>query len=83
MHDAAILIERYGLVVVFVNVLLSQAGLPLPVYPTIIVAAALATNNMARIPEIVLAAVAGSLIADLAWFMASRQYGRRILGILC
>ncbi len=41
MHDIAGLIERYGLVVVFVNILLSQAGLPLPVFPTIVVAAAL------------------------------------------
>ena len=83
MHDIATLIERYGLIVVFVNIFLSQAGLPLPVYPTIIVAAALAAGSMVRIPEIVLAAVAGSLLADLSWFMASRQYGRRILGVLC
>jgi membrane protein DedA with SNARE-associated domain/rhodanese-related sulfurtransferase len=83
LHDIAVLIERYGLIVVFVNIFLSQAGLPLPVYPTIVVAAALAAGNVARIPEIVLAAVAGSLLADVAWFLASRQYGRRILGILC
>ncbi len=30
-----------------------------------------------------MAAVAGSLLADLTWFAASRQYGRRILGVLC
>jgi membrane protein DedA with SNARE-associated domain/rhodanese-related sulfurtransferase len=31
----------------------------------------------------VFAAVAGSLLADFAWFLASRQYGRRILSVLC
>lgn len=83
MHDIAALIERYGLVVVFVNVFLSQAGIPVPVFPTIVVAAALASGNVAQIPAIVLAAVAGSLLADMGWFLASRQYGRRILGVLC
>jgi membrane protein DedA with SNARE-associated domain/rhodanese-related sulfurtransferase len=83
MHDIAILIERYGLVVVFLNVLLSQAGLPLPIYPTLVVAAALATNSLVRIPEIVLVAVVGSLIADICWYAAGRQYGRRVLKILC
>jgi membrane protein DedA with SNARE-associated domain/rhodanese-related sulfurtransferase len=83
MHDIAVLIERYGLVVVFVNVLLSQAGLPLPIFPTIVVAAALATNSLVRIPEIVAVAVIASLIADVSWYTASRQYGRRILSVLC
>ncbi|MGD0190213.1 MAG: DedA family protein/thiosulfate sulfurtransferase GlpE [Rhizomicrobium sp.] len=83
MHDTAVLIERYGLVVVFLNVLLSQAGLPLPIYPTIIVAAALATNSAVQIPEIVLAAVIASLIADVSWYWASRRYGRGILKVLC
>jgi membrane protein DedA with SNARE-associated domain/rhodanese-related sulfurtransferase len=83
MHDLALLIERYGLVVVFVNIFLGQAGLPIPVYPTIVVAAALATNNPARLPEIVLAAVIGSLLADVSWFVTSRHYGRRMLGVLC
>lgn len=83
MHDIAALIERYGLAVVFVNVLLSQAGLPLPVYPTIVVAAALAASSIAHMPEIVAVAVLASLIADLGWFLASRRFGRRILGLLC
>lgn len=83
MHEIAALIERYGVIVVFLNVLLSQAGLPLPVYPTLVVAAALGAGSGLRIPEILLAAVAASLLADTSWFTASRQFGRRILGVLC
>lgn len=83
MHDIAQLLARYGVAVVFLNVLLSQAGLPLPVYPTLIVAAALAAGNAARVPEILLAAVAASLLADGAWFAASRRVGRKVLGLLC
>lgn len=83
MHDIASLIAQYGVIVVFLNVLLSQAGLPVPYYPTVIVATALVAGNGFRVPEVLLAAVAGSLIADTAWFAASRRYGRRILGTLC
>ena len=37
------LIQYYGLAFVFVNVLLLQAGLPVPAYPTLIITGALAT----------------------------------------
>ncbi|MBU6297616.1 MAG: VTT domain-containing protein [Alphaproteobacteria bacterium] len=83
MEHVVLLIERYGLVVVFVNVLLDQAGLPIPVYPTLLVAAALSASSRYGLPEIIAAAVAGSLIADTAWFWAGRRYGRSILGLLC
>jgi len=83
MHEIALLIERYGLVVVFLNMLLDQAGLPLPVYPTLIVAAALNANDGWRVPEIVLAGTAGSLVADLTWFWAGTRYGRLVLSLLC
>ncbi|MGV3654899.1 MAG: sulfurtransferase, partial [Noviherbaspirillum sp.] len=36
------LIQQYGLAVVFINVFLEQLGAPLPAYPTMLVAGALA-----------------------------------------
>jgi membrane protein DedA with SNARE-associated domain len=39
------LIQYYGLAFVFVNVLLLQAGLPVPAYPTLIITGALATRG--------------------------------------
>ena len=39
------LIAVYGLLVVFVSVLLDQGGIPVPAYPPIILTAALATNQ--------------------------------------
>ena len=76
-------IEHHGVLVVFLNVLLSQSGLPLPAFPTLMAAAALVTQNRYQVSEIILAGVAGSLIADLAWYWSGRRYGRRILGLLC
>jgi membrane protein DedA with SNARE-associated domain/rhodanese-related sulfurtransferase len=83
MHEIAILIERYGLVVVFLNMLLDQAGLPLPIFPTLMVAAALNSGDGWRISEIVLAGTAGSLVADIGWFWAGTRYGRLVLSLLC
>jgi membrane protein DedA with SNARE-associated domain/rhodanese-related sulfurtransferase len=83
MNEITLLIERYGLVVVFVNMLLDQAGLPLPVYPTLIVAAALGVGSGWRIPEIVIAGTLGSLVADVGWYWAGRHYGRHVLALLC
>jgi len=39
------LIQHYGLAFVFVNVLLLQAGMPVPAYPTLTVTSALAARN--------------------------------------
>ena len=35
METAIFLLERYGLLVVFINLLLTEGGLPLPAYPTL------------------------------------------------
>ena len=42
MQNVAFLIERFGLLAIFLNVLLSAGGLPLPCYPALMLAAALA-----------------------------------------
>ena len=41
METLLALIQQYGLAFVFVNVLLLQAGLPVPAYPTLIITGAL------------------------------------------
>ena len=93
MQNLIVMIERYGLVVVFLNVLLEQAGLPLPSYPVLMTATALAAGatglagveiaGMSSLPAILLAGVAGAVIADLAWFVAARRHGRKVLITLC
>ncbi len=77
------LIQHYGLAVVFVNVLLLQAGLPVPAYPTLIVTGALAATGGASVPALLGTAVAAALIADLGWFLAGRRFGSRVLKTIC
>ncbi|HEX4079343.1 MAG TPA: DedA family protein/thiosulfate sulfurtransferase GlpE [Rhizomicrobium sp.] len=83
MQHITQLIEQYGLFVVFLNVLLDRSGLPLPSWPALLVAGALSTAGGASLAAVLLAAVAGSLIADLAWFMTAARLGRRVLVLLC
>ena len=77
------LLQQYGLGLVFLNVLALQAGLPLPAYPTLIVAGALAAVGGTPVYQLVGVGVAGALIADSGWYIAGRKFGMRILGTLC
>jgi membrane protein DedA with SNARE-associated domain len=83
MQHVVSAIEQHGLLVVFINVLLAQGGVPLPAFPTLMTAAALVTQSRYQVPEIILAGVSGSMIADLAWYWSGKRHGRRILGLLC
>ena len=77
------LIQEYGLAFVFVNVLALQAGLPLPAYPTLIAAGALAAAGGTPVYQLVGVGVLGALIADTGWYSAGRKFGLRILSTLC
>jgi len=83
MQHVASDFERYGLWIVFLNVLLAQCGLPLPALPILMMAGALATRGRHQVAEIILAGAGGSMIADLAWYWGGRRHGRRVLGLLC
>ncbi|MEW9624349.1 VTT domain-containing protein [Rhodanobacter geophilus] len=77
------LIAQYGLLLVFLNVLATQAGAPVPAVPTLVVAGALAAADRLPLAGIVAAALAGSLLGDLAWYLAGRRYGAGVMRTLC
>lgn len=77
------LIEQYGLILVFANVLLEQLGIPLPAYPTLVITGALLNRGEYSASALLLTAVCASLIADYAWFTAGRRYGRKVTATLC
>lgn len=76
-------IEQYGLAAVFLNVLLEQAGLPLPAYPTLVVAGSVADAGRLSTPLLVLVSVAAALTADLGWYYAGRRHGQKLMALLC
>jgi membrane protein DedA with SNARE-associated domain len=83
MQSAIALLEHHILWVVFLNLLLTQAGLPLPVLPSLLTAAALAGHDPRQIGEVVAAALAGALLGDLVPYWYGRRFGRRVLSLLC
>ena len=83
MSQLITLIEHYGLALVFVNVLLLQAGLPVPAYPTLIVTGALAARSPYTLPGLLATAVAASVVADIGWYVVGRRLGGRVLKTLC
>jgi len=83
MDQMLILLAQYGVLLVFVNVLLAQAGLPLPALPTLIVAGALVRDGQLPLTLVLLAAVVASLLGDLPWYAAGRMAGYRVLRVLC
>ena len=77
------LVQQYGVALAFVNVLLLQAGLPVPAYPTLIVTGALAARSPYTLAEVLAAAVVASTLGNLAWYFAGRRLGGRVLKSLC
>jgi membrane protein DedA with SNARE-associated domain/rhodanese-related sulfurtransferase len=77
------LIGQYGLLLVFGNVLIEQIGLPVPAVPTLVVAGAMAADGKISAWASLGAAFVACTIGDLAWYLAGRLYGRRVMRLLC
>ncbi|WP_200949150.1 DedA family protein/thiosulfate sulfurtransferase GlpE [Frateuria sp. Soil773] len=78
-----VLIAQYGLLLVFFNVLVEQAGVPVPAVPTLVVAGALGANDRLPLAGVVLAAVLACLLSDLLWYWAGRRFGSRVMRTIC
>jgi len=76
-------LAQYGILLVGLNVLLQQLGLPIPSVPTMMVAGALAASGRLSLVGAYSIAVSASLLADLLWFFAGRRFGYPVLRFLC
>src|SRR3982751_4300410 len=77
------LLQIYGVLIVFAVVLVEQIGLPIPAFPVLIVAGALAAGQELYWPACLGVAVLACMLSDFFWFNAGRFYGKRILRLLC
>ena len=75
-------LQRDAVWVVFLNVLLQQAGLPVPAVPTLLLAGSLALSS-GQLANMLAAAILASVIADWMWYLAGRAFGYRVLAGLC
>lgn len=69
--------------VVLLNVLLDQVGLPVPAVPTLIISGAFAASGQLSLGELFVGSVAACLIADSGWYWVGQKYGIRVLKTLC
>jgi len=84
MHDIVALIRDFGLIVVFVAVLLESLGFPLPSFAILLVAAGASFDARHTFPWNVLGAAFGAgIICDVLWYWAGRRFGYRLLRTLC
>lgn len=83
MDDMTGLLAQHGLSLVFTNVLLTQAGAPLPSTPTLIVAGALIAQGQLGLAQVLAVATIATLLGNAPWYFAGRRYGHRILRTVC
>jgi membrane protein DedA with SNARE-associated domain/rhodanese-related sulfurtransferase len=83
MSQLILLIQQYGVLIVFAVVLVEQIGLPIPAMPLLIVAGALAAGGEISWPACLAASLAACMLSDFFWFRAGRFYGKRVLRLLC
>lgn len=78
-----LLLQQYGLLILFANVFLEQLGLPIPAVPILVISGALAANGQMAWAECLLVALFACMLSDYIWFSAGRHYGKKILKVLC
>jgi membrane protein DedA with SNARE-associated domain/rhodanese-related sulfurtransferase len=82
-HQLILSIGEYGLIIVVVNVLLDQIGLPVPAVPTLIVAGAVAADGQLPLVALFFWSTTACLAADCGWYLVGQRYGIRVLKTLC
>jgi membrane protein DedA with SNARE-associated domain/rhodanese-related sulfurtransferase len=83
MANLILLLQEYGVLIVFGVVLVEQIGLPIPAFPILIVAGAMSVDGDTHWPSVLAVSMVACLISDFFWFRAGRYYGKRILKLLC
>ncbi|MGO4331941.1 DedA family protein/thiosulfate sulfurtransferase GlpE [Cupriavidus sp. 2TAF22] len=76
------LISEWGTWVVFLSVLVTQLGAPVPAAPMLLLAGSQVAAGFVSFGSVFLAAVTAVLISDGLWFALGRLYGRRLLARL-
>ena len=75
--------REYGYGLLFAVVLGEALGLPIPSYPLVLLAAALAADLHLSLGGILIVAVLAALTGDMTWYLVGRRRGRPILRTLC
>src|SRR5258706_3800536 len=80
--DFTQLAQRYTELLLALNTLVHELGVPLPLMPTALLAGAQVSEGQANAAALVLVMVLATLAANSLWFAAGRRYGGLVLGTL-
>jgi membrane protein DedA with SNARE-associated domain/rhodanese-related sulfurtransferase len=76
-------VQLRGLTTLVVVLFLKRMGVPLPALPFLLVAGAQGADDGLYALEALAVATGAVVLADTAWFLAGRRYGRVMLGLMC
>jgi len=76
-------LPEHGALLVFLAVLLEQAGLPLPSFTVLVAAGALVADGQVSAMAVLGSAVIAALLANTAWYLAGVRFGQKVLRLLC
>lgn len=83
MDELVALIGDHGLLALFAFVLFEQLGAPVPSTPVLVVAGAMAADGRLSLGALAATALAASMAGNVAWFVAGRAFGHRVLRTIC
>lgn len=83
MHEALTILANHGYWVVFVWVFTDQAGLPLPSFPVLLAAGALAHAGSFNLFAVIALAALAAILIDSFWFELGRHRGGAVLKFIC
>ena len=83
MKDVLEFVVHYGYALLFVWVLIEQAGLPIPAAPLLLAAGALAGQGRMHLALAILVSALASLCADTFWYSFGKRRGAVVLNWLC
>jgi membrane protein DedA with SNARE-associated domain len=83
MQHVLDLLRNNGPLVILAVAFLETLGLPLPAFPFLVLSGCLIVEDSLSWPPTLMAAIAGTMAADLLWFWLGRRMGRKALDLLC
>ncbi len=76
-------VVQHGYVLLFVWVMIEQAGLPIPAAPLLLGVGALAGQHQINFVLAVMVAATGSVVSDTFWYFVGKRKGAVVLSWLC
>ena len=83
MWDLSTLLQTHGVLAVSLALFLKRMGVPIPAFPFLLLVGAQSARDGVLAVGALAAATLASMVADTAWFLAGRRYGRAMLGLMC